>query len=402
MAAAALLASPDDVLLVLPADHHIADVAAFRVAVDRAVEVASSGRLVAFGVVPGRLETGFGYIVPGSSNGESQSEVRPIDRFVEKPDAAMAADLIESGALWNSGMFVFPVALLIEELSRHAPEILTRVEEAHRSAVGHTDIGRIELGPEFAMAPDLSIDVAVMEPTDRGAVVSLDAGWNDVGSWESLWELSEQDFAGNVSSGEVVAIESSDNYLRSEGPLIAVIGVEGLVVVATDDAVLWYPAIAPRTSRASSRWFPPKSSSAEVWPASADQTKFLEKDPGQLTCRDQSSSGRHKGVAPAYRQQIGQRSSFDGGVGRPVVRLDDGLASAHHDVLIDAAGSRSATIAAVGPRSHRLSWPRPTASIALPDQWRPLGPAAPFHQWPIHQWVVRWPFLHRTNGGRRR
>jgi mannose-1-phosphate guanylyltransferase / mannose-6-phosphate isomerase len=241
VAAAALLASPDDVLLVLPADHHIADVAAFRVAVDRAVEVARSGRLVAFGVLPGRLETGFGYIVPGSSGGESQSEIRPIDRFVEKPDAAMAADLIESGALWNSGMFVFPVALLIEELSRHAPEILTRVEEAHRSAVGHTDIGRIELGPEFAMAPALSIDVAVMEPTDRGAVVSLDAGWNDVGSWESLWELSEQDFAGNVISGEVVAIESSANYLRSEGPLIAVIGVEGLVVVATDDAILVVP-----------------------------------------------------------------------------------------------------------------------------------------------------------------
>jgi len=243
VAAAALLASPDDVLLVLPADHHIADVAAFRIAVDRAVEVASSGRLVAFGVVPGRLETGFGYIVPGSSNGESQSEVRPIHRFVEKPDAAMAAELIESGALWNSGMFVFPVALLIEELSRHAPEILARVDESHRSATfdDQIDVGRVELGPEFAMAPDLSIDVAVMEPTDRGAVVSLDAGWNDVGSWESLWELSEQDFAGNVSSGEVVAIESSDNYLRSEGPLIAVIGVEGLVVVATDDAILVVP-----------------------------------------------------------------------------------------------------------------------------------------------------------------
>ena len=241
VAAAALLASPDDVLLVLPADHHIANALAFQFAVEQAVEVAATGRLVTFGVVPGRLETGFGYIVPGPSSGPvlAGAEVRPIDRFVEKPGAVMAADLIESGALWNSGMFVFPAGLLIDELSRHAPEILTRVQEALRSAVSIDN--RIELGAEFAAAPDLSIDVAVMEPTDRGAVISLDAGWNDVGSWESLWELSEQDPTGNVNVGEVIAIESSRNYLRSEGPLIAVIGVEGLVVVATDDAVLVVP-----------------------------------------------------------------------------------------------------------------------------------------------------------------
>jgi mannose-1-phosphate guanylyltransferase/mannose-6-phosphate isomerase len=259
VASAALTASPDDILLILPADHHIADAPAFRVAVERAVEVASTGRLVAFGVVPGRLETGFGYIVPKRPEEDASSPVdaRSIDRFVEKPDAAVAAELIESGALWNSGMFVFPVGVLIEELSRHAPEILTRVEESLRSSVSTEN--RIELGPEFAMAPGLSIDVAVMEPTDRGAVVSLDAGWNDVGSWESLWELSEQDPSGNVSIGEIVAVESSRNYLRSEGPLIAVIGVEGLVVVATDDAILVVPRDRAQDVKSLVEMLPPET-----------------------------------------------------------------------------------------------------------------------------------------------
>jgi mannose-1-phosphate guanylyltransferase/mannose-6-phosphate isomerase len=241
VAAAALTSASDDMLLILPADHHIVDKDAFRVAVDRAVEVASSGRLVTFGVVPGRIETGYGYIIPMPPDQGASSRVdsHSIDRFVEKPDAVMAAALIESGALWNSGMFVFPAGVLIEELSRHAPEVLARVEESLRSSASTEN--RIELGAEFADAPNLSIDVAVMEPTERGAVVLLDAGWNDVGSWESLWELSEQDPTGNVEIGEVVALESSRNYLRSDGPLIAVMGIEGLVVVATDDAVLVVP-----------------------------------------------------------------------------------------------------------------------------------------------------------------
>jgi mannose-1-phosphate guanylyltransferase/mannose-6-phosphate isomerase len=258
VAAAALTAEPDDVLLVLPADHHIADKDAFRIAVDRAVEVASSGRLVTFGVVPGRIETGFGYIIPITSDQEASSPVDSysIDRFVEKPDAALAAALIESGALWNSGMFVFPAGLLIQELSRHAPEVLARVEGSLRSSVSTEN--RVELGPEFADAPDVSIDVAVMEPTERGAVVLLDAGWSDVGSWESLWELSEQDPTGNVTIGDVVALESSRNYLRSDGPLIAVIGIEGLIVVATDDAVLVVPRDRAQDVKSLVQVLPPK------------------------------------------------------------------------------------------------------------------------------------------------
>jgi len=241
VAAAALTASPGDVLLVLAADHHIKDAAAFRQAVGRAVEAAAGGRLVTFGVVPTRPETGFGYIVPALSHSErsAEDEVRPIERFVEKPDASTAAHLIEAGALWNSGMFAFPVGVLLEEFSRYAPEVLSAVKEAIRSSVAEDS--RIELGPEFAGSPSLSIDVAVMEPTERGAVISLDAGWNDVGSWESLWEMSEHDESGNVIIGDVVALDSSQNYLRSEGPLVAAIGVEGLVVVVTADAVLIVP-----------------------------------------------------------------------------------------------------------------------------------------------------------------
>jgi mannose-1-phosphate guanylyltransferase/mannose-6-phosphate isomerase len=244
VAAAALSASPDDVLLILPADHHIANVPAFHLALDSAVEAARQGRLVTFGVVPTRPETGFGYIVPAPSGVRRISigggpGALPVQRFVEKPSISVAAELIASGALWNSGMFVFPVGVLIEELSRYAPEVLARVEESLRSSVSVAD--RIELGPEFGSAPANSIDVAVMEPTDRAAVVELDASWNDVGSWESLWELGEHDQQGNVNVGDVISLDAADNYLRSEGPLVAAIGVEGLVVVATRDAVLIVP-----------------------------------------------------------------------------------------------------------------------------------------------------------------
>ena len=239
VAAAALAAAEDDILLVLPADHHIGDIIGFRSAVDRAAKIAAAGLLVTFGVVPTRVETGFGYILPSASGPEDGGDARFIDRFVEKPEPAAARDLIEAGALWNSGMFVFPVAVLLEELSHYAPEILEPTARALRSGIKSED--RIELGPEFGEAPARPIDVAVMEPTDRAAVVPLDAGWSDVGSWESLWELGDRDRRGNVVVGDVVGLDATNNYLRSEGPLVAVIGVEGLVVVATQDSVLVVP-----------------------------------------------------------------------------------------------------------------------------------------------------------------
>ncbi len=232
VAVAALLQDPGDVLLVLPADHHIADAGAFRRAVDVAVEAAEGGHLVAFGIVPTRPETGYGYIV----GGEERLGGRVIERFVEKPDVAGAARLIEEGALWNGGMFAFQAGVVIEELDVLVPEVMNAARAAVAS--GRRTGAVLELGEEFTSAPSLSIDVAVMEKTQRGLVVSLDAGWRDAGSWESLYEIGDHDEAGNVLVGDVEAQNVTGSYLRSEGPLIAAVGVENLVVVATADAIL--------------------------------------------------------------------------------------------------------------------------------------------------------------------
>jgi mannose-1-phosphate guanylyltransferase/mannose-6-phosphate isomerase len=230
VAAAALLAESDDVLVVLPADHHLTDEASFVRTAEEAVTIARGGRLVTFGIIPTGPETGYGYILP-KDRGSS-----PIDKFVEKPDVATAAALIEAGAVWNSGMFVFPVGLVLSELDQHRPGLVDAVRRAIRSAT--IDEGRVMLGPEFGDAPAVSIDVAVMEQTKQGVVVPLAAGWSDVGSWSALWELGERDADGNVIRGDVIAVDSNGSYLRSEGPLVAVVGVDDLVVVATADAVL--------------------------------------------------------------------------------------------------------------------------------------------------------------------
>jgi mannose-1-phosphate guanylyltransferase/mannose-6-phosphate isomerase len=232
VAAAALLSPFDEILVVLPADHYFRSVLDFREAVDRAVTAAADGYLVTFGIVPTRLETGFGHIVPA----EPTSTGFRIERFVEKPDAGTAASLNKSGALWNSGMFVFAAGLMVTELERQRPGLLEAVRGALPSAP--LSVGELELGPSFAEADNVAIDVAVMEPTDKGVVVPLDAGWSDVGSWASLWELGDPDEHGNVTSGHIIDLRSKGSYLRSDGPLIAAIDLEDLVVVATPEAVL--------------------------------------------------------------------------------------------------------------------------------------------------------------------
>ena len=231
--AAALLAHPEDILVVMPADHHINRPAAFVESLERAIAAAATGHLATFGVVPLKPETGYGYIVPLAGGGASAF---PIDRFVEKPDREEAAALIESGALWNSGMFVFPVGTLLEEIARLAPAVLAAVQAAVDSSE-ERDFGLV-LGPEFASAPSVSIDKAVMELTGRSVVVPLAAEWNDIGSWETLWELGDKDREENVIIGSAVAVDSRGSYIRSDGPLVAVAGVDDLVVVATPDAVL--------------------------------------------------------------------------------------------------------------------------------------------------------------------
>lgn len=226
---------PDALLLVLPADHVIQDAAAFVAAVSRAVPLAQQGRLTTFGVVPTGPETGYGYIKCGAALGE---DLFDLERFVEKPDPDTAQAYVESGNyLWNSGMFLMPAATYLEELEAHNPDMLAACRTAMEGAQADMDFVRPE-AQAFARCPSDSIDYAVMEKTDRGAVVSLDCGWSDVGAWSALWEVAARDENGNAIKGDVVADNCKDSYLRSESRLLAATGIEGLVVVETADAVL--------------------------------------------------------------------------------------------------------------------------------------------------------------------
>ncbi len=231
----AMTSDPEALLLVLPADHLITDVVAFAEAVGRAVPLAQQGRMVTFGVVPSAAETGYGYIKCGAAIG---SDLFDLEQFVEKPDAATAAAYLESGSyLWNSGMFLFRAEIYQDQLQAHAPEIL----ECCRQAMGKAGVDMDFVRPDaeiFDQCPSDSIDYAVMEKTDTGAVVSLDCGWSDVGAWSSLWDVADRDSDGNACMGDVIVDNCHNNYLRSESHLLAATGVDDLVVVETADAVL--------------------------------------------------------------------------------------------------------------------------------------------------------------------
>ena len=232
-AQAALARSEADVLLlVLPADHVIADEAAFRRAVSEALPWAASGRLVTFGIVPQGPETGYGYIVPGAGSA--------IARFVEKPARAVAEALIGEGALWNSGMFLFSAHRYLEALSIHAPDIADVCERAWQGAKTDSDFIRPDAAV-FASCRSDSIDYAVMEKVQDAAVVPLDAGWSDVGSWSSLHEAMERDGAGNALRGDVIAEDTADTLVIAESRLVATVGLKGHVIVETKDAVLVAP-----------------------------------------------------------------------------------------------------------------------------------------------------------------
>ena len=235
IAAAALQATADGadpLLLVLPSDHVVTDEAAFHAAVREAIPAAAGGALVTFGIVPGAPETGFGYIQAEAGDG-----VRAVRRFVEKPDAATAARyLSEGGYYWNSGMFLFRASRFLAELGRHAPAMLAAVRAACDGAVRDGDFIRLDKAA-FEACPADSIDYAVMEKTDRAMVLPVDIGWNDVGSWSALWEVSAQDGDGNAHHGDVIAVDSRNSYAWARR-LVALVGVDDLVVVETDDAVL--------------------------------------------------------------------------------------------------------------------------------------------------------------------
>ena len=225
----------DPLLLVLAADHVIQDPEAFRAAVGRGLPSAEGGRLVTFGIVPTAPETGYGYI---EAAGSAELEPVPIARFVEKPDRATAEQFLASGRFtWNSGMFLFRASTILTELERLAPEVLHACRAALQPEAIDLDFLRLEK-TAFAACPNIALDVAVMERTERGSVLALKAGWSDVGSWSALWETGDQDPNGNVVRGRVISAGARNCYLRSEHRLVVGLGVEDLVVVETDDVVL--------------------------------------------------------------------------------------------------------------------------------------------------------------------
>ncbi len=240
IAIAALLAAetdPDSVLWIMAADAAITKPGALQEAVACAAAAARAGHVATFGMNPTAPETGYGYIAQGAPMAGLEGVCR-LERFVEKPDLARArAMLAEGGYLWNSGMFMFTARVVMEELERHAPAVLAAAKAALAASV--TDLDFIRLGAaEFAAAPDISIDYAVAEPTTRAVVVPADIGWSDVGSWTALAALTPHDEAGNSAQGDALFEGTKNCFVRSEGMLTALLGVEELIVVTTPDAVL--------------------------------------------------------------------------------------------------------------------------------------------------------------------
>jgi mannose-1-phosphate guanylyltransferase len=238
IALAALYASrsgEDPVLLVLAADHLIQQPDRFRESVGKAVPLAEGGRLVTFGIVPDRPEIGYGYIRRGAPLGDDGFGV---EKFEEKPDHETAEAYVRDGGYyWNSGMFLFRASAFLNELKRFQPEILDACEQAIGAIEQDMDFVRIDVD-KFRASPAISIDYAVMEKTRAAALVPLDAGWNDIGSWSALWDVQERDGEGNALTGDVLALDSKDILVRAESRLVATVGVEDLVIVETKDAVL--------------------------------------------------------------------------------------------------------------------------------------------------------------------
>jgi mannose-1-phosphate guanylyltransferase/mannose-6-phosphate isomerase len=240
IAAAALLLAEEDpqaILWMMAADAAIGRPEALLDALQTGAAAAAAGNVVTFGMRPTRPETGYGYIEVGEEL-PGLAGVHRLARFVEKPDAVSAGQLVASGRhLWNSGMFVFTAETIIEELQQHAPDVISAVR---RALAGRTrDLDFVRLAPDaFAESPNISLDYAVAERTSRAVVVPADLDWSDVGSWDALWELGGKDGAGNVAVGDVL-LEGTDNcYVRSDGIVTAVVGLSDAVVVVTEDAVL--------------------------------------------------------------------------------------------------------------------------------------------------------------------
>ena len=249
IALAALTAGPDELLLILPSDHHISDPATFRATVDAARAAAAAGTIVTFGMKPTRVETGFGYVEMGAP---LTGAVRHVERFVEKPDAERAREMIETGRfLWNGGIFFASAATLIAAFEQCAPEVIAAV----RATIA--DPGAARIDPDlvgFAAVPAIAFDHAVMEKYDRVGVIPSDFGWSDVGSWLAAYEHAPCDADGNAVEAGSGVIAGRGNLVRSSGPRIVALGVEGLMILATDDVVLVAPLANAQRVREAHDW----------------------------------------------------------------------------------------------------------------------------------------------------
>jgi mannose-1-phosphate guanylyltransferase/mannose-6-phosphate isomerase len=238
IAALMLAASnPASLLLVMPSDHAIANPAAFDAAIARAAAAAHGGAVVTFGIAADRPETGYGYIRRGAALA-GQEGCYEVAAFVEKPDRARAETYLAAGDyFWNSGIFLFPAGVYLDELASRHPAMVTGCRAALARAQRDLDFLRLDKA-EFAALAGESIDYAVMEHTSRAVLVPVIMGWSDVGSWDALWSIGAKDGDGNVILGDVVAVDTRNSYLRAEEHMIAALGVEDLIVVATGDVVL--------------------------------------------------------------------------------------------------------------------------------------------------------------------
>lgn len=238
IALAAIEAAPDAVLLVMPSDHVIEDCAAFHRAIEAAMPMVDQGWLITFGITPDKPETGYGYIRRGD---EIAPGVQKVDAFVEKPDAERAASYLAAGNYsWNGGIFLFRADAFLKALADHEPEMVASVRTSLEQATRAGALIRPE-ATSFLASRSESIDYAVMEKAPKVAVVPVEMGWSDVGSWDALHMLGADDGDGNVVHGDVVAIDTRDCLIRSEGPVVTTVGVHDLIVVATRDAVMILP-----------------------------------------------------------------------------------------------------------------------------------------------------------------
>ena len=324
----ALSIHPDAVLLVLPADHHIEHRNRFHEALRTGIRFAMEDFLITFGIVPTAPETGYGYIKRGSpldnqcnSDLPADTAVWAIERFVEKPDLDTAETYLASGDYcWNSGMFMFKAAAVLGELKKFAPAMVAACEKATQSGLEDLDFFRLNRDA-FAACPADSIDYAVMEKTDRGAVIPMDVGWNDLGSWEALWLAGGKDENDNVIKGDVLVHDVKKSYLHSTSRLVSAVGLEDHIVVETADAVL----ISPRDrvqdvkhlvnglknagrieSRAHRRMYRPWGASETLHSAERFEVKRLTVKPGaRISLQKHSNRAEHwivvKGTARVVR-----------------------------------------------------------------------------------------------------